>query len=82
MSEEKREEHVEEQGEQPQCECGHNHGHHGLHGGWRGHMIRRRMMMHFASMTIGEEIELLEGVKERLDGRLAVVNERLAKLKA
>jgi len=78
MSEEKREEQKEAPEEQTQCECGH---HHSWHGG-RGHMIRRRMMMHFASMTVKEEVELLESVKERLDSRLAVVNERLAKLKA
>ena len=100
MSEEKREEQIEEQPqcecghthgpndcastqeEQPRCECGHNHDYHGQHTGWRSHMIRRRMMMHFASITVEEEVEFLEGVKERLDGRLAIVNERLAKLKA
>ena len=40
------------------------------------------MMMHFASMTIEEEVEFLENVKARLEDRLSVVNDRLAKLKA
>jgi hypothetical protein len=40
------------------------------------------MMMHFASMTVEEEVEFLESVKARLEERLAVVNKKLGKLKA
>jgi len=40
------------------------------------------MMMHFASMTVEEEVEFLESVKVRLEDRLKVVNEKLTKLKA
>ncbi len=69
--------------QQEQCGCG-RHGHHG-HGGYGWHMahaMRRRMWMRFATMTKEEEIELLEAVKGRLEERLKVVDERLAKLKA
>jgi hypothetical protein len=59
--------------------CGGHGGHWGHHG---GHWMRKRMMMHFASMTIEEEVEFLESVKARLDERLAIVNEKLGKLKA
>jgi hypothetical protein len=40
------------------------------------------MMMRFVSMSIEEEVELLESVKARLEDRLRVVDERLVKLKA
>jgi hypothetical protein len=40
------------------------------------------MMMHYASMTIEEEVEFLESIKARLEERLTIVNEKLAKLKA
>jgi hypothetical protein len=39
-------------------------------------------MMRFVSMSIEEEVELLESVKARLEDRLRVVDERLVKLKA
>jgi prefoldin subunit 5 len=39
-------------------------------------------MMRFAAMTLEEEIEFLEAVKERLEERLSSVNARLQKLKA
>jgi hypothetical protein len=44
--------------------------------------MRKRMMMHFVSMSVEEEVELLESAKARLEDRLKVVNERLSKLKA
>ncbi len=40
------------------------------------------MMMRFASMSIEEEIELLEDFKARLEDKLKTVDERLSKLKA
>ena len=92
MSEEKKTEEVETQeGEQQQCGCGQHGeqkaescgcGHHGHHGWHMRHAMRRRMWMRFASMTAAEEVEFLGDVKARLEDRLSVVNERLAKLKA
>ncbi len=88
MSEENKPE-VEETGENEGC-CG-GHGHKGYEGGCYGHhgpwshgggWMRKRMMMSFASMTVEEEIELLESVKVRLENRLKVIDERLSKLKA
>jgi len=38
--------------------------------------------MHFASLSVEEEVEFLESVKTRLEDKLRVVNERLTKLKA
>jgi len=89
MSEEKKPE-VEETSEEQTQECCQGHeeqrnegcGHHGPWGYNGGHWMRRRMMMHFASMTVEEEVEFLESVKERLEDRLSVVNQKLAKLKA
>jgi ABC-type Zn2+ transport system substrate-binding protein/surface adhesin len=89
MSEEKKPE-VEETSEEQTKECCQGHEEHENedyrhHGPWSHHQglwMRRRMMMHFASMTIEEEVEFLENVKARLEDRLSVVNERLAKLKA
>jgi len=77
-SEEKSQEHCEGQEEQQYSWCGHQGpwGHHG------GHWMRKRMMMHFVSMSVEEEVELLESAKARLEDRLKVVNERLSKLKA
>ena len=48
----------------------------------RGHWMRKHMMMRFVSMSIEEEVELLESVKARLEDRLRVVDEKLVKLKA
>ncbi len=88
MSEEKKPE-VEESEEQgKECCGGHEDkqesqcGHHGPWGHPGNHWMHRRMMMHFASMTVEEEVEFLESVKARLEDRLKVVNERLTKLKA
>jgi hypothetical protein len=89
MSEEKKPE-VEETSEEQTEECCQGHeehqnegcGHQGPWGHHQGHWMRKRMMMHFASMTIEEEVELLENVKARLEDRLSAVNERLTKLKA
>jgi len=77
-SEEKDQERCDSQGEQQYSRCGHQGpwGHHG------GHWMRKRMMMHFVSMSVEEEVELLESAKARLEDRLKVVNERLSKLKA
>ncbi|OGD58698.1 hypothetical protein A3K78_09475 [Candidatus Bathyarchaeota archaeon RBG_13_52_12] len=77
-SEEKSHECCESQGEQQYNWCGH-HGPWGHHG---GHWMHKRMMMHFVSMSVEEEVELLESAKARLEERLKVVNERLSKLKA
>jgi hypothetical protein len=54
----------------PGCGGHHHWGHHRMH------------MMRFAAMTLEEEIEFLEAVKERLEERLSSVNARLQKLKA
>ena len=48
----------------------------------RGHWMRKHVMMRFVSMSIEEEVELLESVKARLEDKLRVVDERLVKLKA
>jgi len=40
------------------------------------------MMMRIASMTVEDEVAFLEFVKARLEDRLAIVNEKLGKLKA
>jgi hypothetical protein len=89
MSEEKKPEVEEESEEQSQECCGghgeqsyHGCGHHGSWGRHHGHWMRRHIMMRFASMTVDEEVELLESVKARLEDRLKIVNERLTKLKA
>ena len=89
MSEEKKPEVEENSEEQSQERCG---GHEeqkyqwcGQHSPWghhHGHWVHKRMMMNFASMTVGEEVEFLESIKARLEDRLKTVNERLAKLKA
>ena len=85
MSEENKPE-IEETEENEECCQGHEH-HHGCqghHGPWaygEGWM-HKRMMMRFASMTVEEEIELLEHVKGRLEERLKVIDQRLTKLKA
>jgi hypothetical protein len=68
---EKNEQEEQEQGYcGPGCGSHHHWGHHRMH------------MMHFATMTLEEEIEFLEAVKERLEERLSSVNARLQKLKA
>jgi hypothetical protein len=54
----------------PGCGSHHRWGHHRMH------------MMRFATMTLEEEVEFLEAVKERLEERLSSVNARLQKLKA
>jgi hypothetical protein len=83
MSDEKKDENVEEkEEEQPEEGYGHRHGGHYGHGWYRGHIMRRRMWMNFAFMPVEEEVKLLESVKERLEKRLAIINERLTKLKA
>ena len=86
MSEEKKSEIEEGLEETQECSGGHmwHHrrgevcpwGHH------RGHWMRRHVMMRFVSMSVEEEVELLESVKARLEDRLRVVDERLVKLKA
>ena len=78
----------EESEEQSRESCGHDEqrgefcGHRGPMGHYGGHWMHRRMMMHFASMTVEEEVEFLESVKARLEERLTIVNEKLGKLKA
>ena len=88
MSEENKPE-VREESEEQDKECcgGHERhegcgGHHGPWGHHGGHWMHKRMLMHYASMTVAEEVEFLESVKARLEGRLAIVNEKLGKLKA
>jgi hypothetical protein len=70
--EENRVKETEEQEEQTRCGCG-GHPHWGMH---------RHHMMRFATMSLEEEIELLEQAKEKLEERLAAINTRLQKLKA
>ena len=88
MSEDENTEIEEGLEETEECSGGHRGWHHygcGQDRPWghhRGHWMRKHMMMHFVSMSIEEEIELLESVKVRLEDRLRVVNERLVKLKA
>ncbi len=88
MSEEnKPEERQESEENDKECCGGHEHtmgcgGHHGQWGHGGGHWMHRRMMMHYASMSVEEEVEFLESVKARLEDRLATVNEKLGKLKA
>jgi hypothetical protein len=88
MSEENKPEVREESEEQGNECCGGHQRHEGCgghHGPWShngGHWMHKRMMMHFASMSVDEEVEFLESVKARLEERLAIVNEKLGKLKA
>jgi hypothetical protein len=88
MSEEMKPEAREESEEQSREGCGYDEqrgeccGHQGPWGHHGGHWMHKRMMMHFASMTVEEEVEFLESVKARLEERLAIVNEKLGKLKA
>ena len=88
MSEEKKPE-VEEGLEETQERSeGHRDWHHHRCGEvrpWghhRGHWMRKHVMMRFVSMSVEEEVELLESVKARLEDRLRIVDERLLKLKA
>ncbi|MBM3291548.1 hypothetical protein FJY84_02595 [Candidatus Bathyarchaeota archaeon] len=83
MSEEKKDEINVEKDDEPIEGSEHRYdGHHGYGRYHRGHQMRRRMWMNFAFMSVEEEVELLESVKERLEKRLTIINERLAKLKA
>ena len=89
MSEEMKPEEREESEEQSKEDCGCHEeqrdscfGHHGPWGHHGGHWMHKRMMMHFASMTVEEEVEFLESVKARLEERLTVVNAKLGKLKS
>jgi len=63
---------TEEPKEHTRCGCGGHH-HWGMH---------RHHMMRFATMSLEEEIELLEQAKARFEERLAIINTRLQKLKA
>ena len=86
MSEEKKPD-IQEGFEETQERSEDRWGHHGCGedrpwGHDYGHWMRKRMMMRFVSISIEEEVELLESVKARLKGRLRVVDERLVKLKA
>jgi len=89
MSEELKPEEREESEEQSkECCGGHEEqheeccGHRGPWGHHGGHWMHKRMMMHFASMTVEEEVEFLESIKARLEERLTIVNAKLGKLKA
>jgi len=88
MSEEKKSEIKEGLKETQECSGGHRGWHRhrcGQDRPWghhRGHWMRKHVMMRFVSMSIEEEVELLESVKARLEDRLRVVDERLVKLKA
>jgi hypothetical protein len=88
MSEENKPE-VREETEEQGNDCCSGHKQHegcgGYHGPWghhAGHWMHKRMMMHYASMNVEEEVEFLESIKARLEERLATINEKLGKLKA
>jgi hypothetical protein len=86
MSEEKKPEIEEGLEETQECSGGyrwhHRCGEVRPWGHHRGHWMRKHVMMRFVSMSVEEEVELLESVKARLEDRLRVVDERLVKLKA
>jgi len=90
MSEEKKESPQDESKEEPKCECERHeepsteprHWHrHGPAPFMRHGFPMMRRFRGYPLMSIEHEIEILEVMKKRLEGRLEIVNKRLEQLK-